>query len=105
MYKSRQELRTNKKKHRFSKFWVSFLILTIIAYVVTVFYFSWYSKSVPDSLTYTFLVAALGQLSNMALIARKGKDVEIAELKYDCECMKISNEQPDQFNYAQKGDG
>jgi len=83
MYKSRQEIRADKKKHRFSKFWVSFLILTIIAYVVTVFYFSWHNKSVPDSLTYTFLVTALGQLSNMALIARKGKDVEIAVINAD----------------------
>jgi len=81
MYRSRQELKANRKKHRFSKFWVSFLILTIIAYVATVFYFVWHNKNVPDSLNYTFLPAIFGQLANMAFIARKGKDVEIAEIQ------------------------
>ena len=70
-----------KRKHGFSKFWVSFLILTIIAYVATVFYFVWHGKYVPDSLNYTFLPAIFGQLANMAFIARKGKDVEIAEIQ------------------------
>jgi hypothetical protein len=70
-----------KDKHYFSKFWVSVLILTILAYVAAVFYCSWHGRSIPDSLTYTFLPAIIAQLTNMMLIARKGKDVEIAHIE------------------------
>ena len=70
-----------KNSHFFSKFWVSFLILTVIAYIITVFYFVWHGKHVPDSLTYTFVPAIIAQLANMMLITRKGKDVEIEEIR------------------------
>lgn len=70
-----------KDKHYFSKFWVSVLILTVLAYVAAVIYCSWYGRLVPDSLTYTFLPAIIAQLTNMMLIARKGKDVEIAHIQ------------------------
>lgn len=70
-----------KDKHYFSKFWVSVLILTVLAYVAAVFYYSWHEKQVPDSLTYTFIPGIIAQLANMMLIARKGKDVEIAYIQ------------------------
>ena len=73
--------RRKKDKHYFSKFWVSVLILTVIAYVAGVFYYSWHNKQIPDSLTYTFIPAIIAQLANMMLITRKGKDVEIAYIQ------------------------
>ena len=73
--------RRKQSKHRFSKFWVSVLILTILAYVTIALYFAWNEKYIPDSLNYTFLPAIFGQLANMAFIARKGKDVEIAYIQ------------------------
>lgn len=69
--------------HYFSKFWVSVLILTILAYVVAVFYFSWHGKYISDALHYAFFPAMFGQLANMMLIERKRKDVEIALIKND----------------------
>lgn len=80
----RRRLRTSQSqnKHYFSKFWVSVLILTILAYVTAALYFAWHGRYIPDSLNYTFLPAIFGQLANMAFIARKGKDVEIAKIQY-----------------------
>ena len=82
--------RVKKKKDNnlYLKLMVVALLITIIGYVVTVFYYSWHGKHVPDSLTYTFLPAILGQLVNTMLITRKSKDVEIAQIQSDCECNK-----------------
>ena len=80
-YKPRAERK--KDNHFFTKFWVSILIISILVYVVAVFYFSWYGRQVSDALHYTFLPAIFGQLWNMSTIARKNKDVEIAQIKHD----------------------
>lgn len=85
-------------KNLFSKILVWTLVLSIYGYVFTVFYFVWNGRDVPDSLTYALLPTILGQLFAMSTIARKDKEVEIARLQYDCECMK-------QTNYNQQGGG
>jgi hypothetical protein len=81
MYKSRQEIRADKKKHRFSKVMVVTALFSIFIYVAVVIYCSWYGRSVPDSLTYTFVPGIFAQLGFLATINRKGKDVEIAEIQ------------------------
>ena len=78
-YKPR--LTRKKDNHFFSKFWVSILILSIFAYVTAVFYFYWHEKHLPDAIHYTFLPAIFVQLTNMMLITRKNKDVEIARIE------------------------
>ena len=83
-------------RNLFSKLLVITLVLSIHVYVITVFYFVWNNRVVPDSLTYALLPTILGQLFAMSTIARKDKEVEIARLQYDCECMK-------QANYNQQG--
>jgi magnesium-transporting ATPase (P-type) len=70
-----------RRSKLFSKIVVVSLLLSIVAYVITVFYFIWYGKYVPDSLTYTFLPAIIGQLGLVHNITRKDKDVEIAEIQ------------------------
>jgi len=82
-----RRLKRQKKKdnHLFLKCLVVFLILTIIAYVVTVFWFVWNDKFVPDSLNYTFLPSIIAQLGLMHNITRKNKDVKIAQIQSECQ--------------------
>ncbi len=79
-YQPRSEIRKKKKKIKFTKAIVVTLIIAIIAYVAAVFWFVWHGKYPPDSLTYTFLPAIIGQLGIMGAIERKKKDVEIKKL-------------------------
>ena len=65
---------------KFSKFIVVFIILTNIAYVVTVFLFSWYEKPVPDSLTVAWFAFTTGELWALAIVTKEEKKREV-ELK------------------------
>ena len=82
-YQPRSGQSKKKDNHLFSKFWVSILILSIFVYVTAVFYFYWHGKYLPDAIHYTFLPAIFVQLTNMMLIARKNKDVEINYVTFD----------------------
>lgn len=73
--------RRKKRGSLFLKVIVSTLILSIIAYVVTVFYFVWHGIYPPDSLNYTFLPSIIGQLGITGMITRKNKEVEIEQLR------------------------
>lgn len=84
-YASRSAMKKNRRRHLFSKVIVVSLLLTIVAYVATVFYFVWNGIYPPDSLTYTFLPAVIGQLGIMSTITKKDKDVEIAEINNETE--------------------
>lgn len=65
---------------KFSKFIVVFIILTNIAYVVTVFMFSWYERPVPDSLTVAWFAFTTGELWALAVVTKEEKKREV-ELK------------------------
>jgi hypothetical protein len=87
-YKGRATRQRKKRKasNLFLKVMVISCILSIYAYVGIAFYCFFTFQAVPDSLNYTFLPAIFGQLAAMSAITRKEKDVEIAELRYACEC-------------------
>jgi hypothetical protein len=79
---TRAEMRAYRRKHLFSKVMVVTALVSIYTYVGIVLYFSWHERSVPDSITYTFVPGIFAQLGFLATITRKGKDVEIAEIKH-----------------------
>ena len=60
---------------RFSKIIIVTLLLTVFAFIITVFVFTWNEKAVPDSLIYSFFGMVTGEFGALGL-------VKTAEKKY-----------------------
>ncbi len=56
------------KKDDFSKTIVVFAFTTVLVYVAIVLFFSWHDRLVPDSLTYSFFAAIVGEFSVLGWI-------------------------------------
>ncbi len=56
------------KKDDFSKTIVVFAFTTVLVYVAIVLFFSWHDRLVPDSLTYSFFGAIVGEFSVLGWI-------------------------------------
>lgn len=67
------------EKDDFSKTIVVFAFITVLAYVAIVLYFSWHDRLVPDSLTYSFFAAIVGEFSVLGWIKVSKNKVEQAK--------------------------
>lgn len=71
------------RDNRFSKFVVLLSLFTLLGYTAAMFVFSWFGRTMPDSLTYSFFGAFSVELSALAWLTRGGKKKQDRGQKVD----------------------
>lgn len=64
---------------KFSKVVLAGIFLSVAAYIVTVFYFSWHEKTVPSELTIAFFSFISVEVWSLAVIKKKEIEKEGGE--------------------------